>query len=179
LREIILLASNYSIFVVSVALLAGMQASLWMHVFGFFPAPYLWIAVVNYWTLYRSPVEAVIMNYLITFCVSTMSGAPLSIVFASNLTLFATIYLLRDRVLWSGPNSFMFSCGLSALILPMATFLWSQLLEQNALTEFYFFDWLMRSLLTAAFSLPTYYVFVFFDRLTQKEPPTNTESEVL
>ncbi len=166
MREILLLASNYSIFVVSVALLAGMQASLWMHVFGFFPAPYLWIAAVNYWTLYRSPVEAVIMNYLITFCVSTMSGAPLSIVFAANLTLFGTIYLLRDRVLWSGPNSFMFSCGLSALILPMATFLWSQLLEQNALKEFYFFDWLMRGLLTAVFSLPIYYVFVFFDRLT-------------
>jgi len=178
-REVTRLISNYSIFILSTALLAGMQSSLWMHVFGFFPGPYLWLAVLNYWILYRSPIESVIMSYFVSYYLATMSGAPLSMAFAINLTIHGTIYLLRDRVLWSGPNSFMLSCGLSALILPIASFIWSQFLEPRSSSDFYFFDWIMRGLLTAVFSLPTYYLFAFFDRLTQKEPPTNTESEVL
>jgi hypothetical protein len=171
--------ANYVAFVIVTCLLAGMQASLWFHVFGFFPAPYLWLAVLNYWILYRSIYEAVIMSYLISFAVVTMSGVPLDMAFGMNLAVVGTIYLLRDRVLWSGPNSFMFSCGISAVVLPVATFILSHVIEESSVVDFHFYDWLVRPLLTAVFSLPLFYFFSMLDRLLRKEPPKNTESEVV
>lgn len=171
--------ANYLLFAIATSLLAGLQASLWYHVFGFFPAPYLWLAVLNYWALYRSMTEAVIMSYLISFAVVTMSGVPLDMAFAINLALLGLLYLLRDRVLWSGPNSFMLSCGISAIALPLLTFILSRALEESSVVDFHFYDWLLRPLLTAVFSLPLYYIFSAIDRLTRKDPPKNTETEVV
>jgi hypothetical protein len=179
LREILLIISIYALFVGCTTVLTGMQASLWLHIFGFFPAPYLWVPILNYWTLYRTPIEAIIMNYLVTFSLVTMSGVPLGVAFAVNFSIFLVVFSLKDRVLWSGPNSFMLANGIAGLVLPVATFLWSQLLEVRPLSDFYFYEWLIRALLTALFALPLYSLFTFFDNLTHKEAPKNTESEVL
>lgn len=179
MRELSFKIANYIVFAVLTCLLAGLQASLWYHIFGFFPAPYLWLAVLSYWALYRSIVEAVIMSYLVSFAVVTMSGVPLDMAFGMNLIILGILYMLRDRVLWSGPNSFMLSCGIAAAILPLATFLLSHIIEDTSTVDFHFYDWLIRPILTAAFSLPLYYLFSAVDRLTRKEPPKHTESEVV
>jgi hypothetical protein len=178
-REFALLISNYFIFVILLSWLGAMQSSLWLHVFGFTPAPYLWLAVINYWTLYRSLTEAIIMNYLATFAFITMSGMPLNMAFAVNLSVFSLIFLMKDRVLWSGSNSFMLSCGISALSLPVFTFIWSHVLESRPVSQFYVFDMIIRSLLTAASSLPLYYLFVWMDRWTQRTVVKNRENEIV
>ncbi len=179
MRELSFKILNYLVFAIATCVLAGFQASLWYHVFGFFPAPYMWLAVLSYWALYRSITEAVIMSYLVSFAVVTMSGAPLDMAFGMNLAVLGVLYMLRDRVLWAGPNSFMLACGISALILPLATFILSHIIEETAVVDFHFYDWLMRPILTAAFSLPLFYLFSAIDRLTNKEPPKHTESEVV
>lgn len=176
MREISRLLSNYIIFTFLATLLAAAQASLWFHVFGAFPAPYFWALVICYWTLYRSLTEAVIMTYITTFAMVTMSGIPLSIAFAVNLSLFTTIYLLRDRVLWSGVNSFMFASGIIAGSLPVFTFIWSHILEPRAVSDFHFFQWFLRTPLTALFAFPFFYLFTWIDKLTNKEAPKDSES---
>lgn len=179
MREVALLVSNYALFALIISALAGLQSSLWLHVFGFSPAPYLWLTAINYWVLYRTPVEAAMIIYLATYILVTMSGVPMEMAFAVHISLFATIYFLRDRVLWSGPNSFMLSCGISAFFLPIYTWLWSHALESRPLSDFHFFEWIMRSLLTGALSLPLYYLFVFADKITRKNPPKDAESGVI
>lgn len=179
MRELFLLMSNYLVFIFIATGLAALQASLWLHVFGYSPAPYLWLTIINYWTLYRSITEAVIMNYFTAFILITMSGIPLEMAFAVQITLFFSIYLLRDRVLWSGPNSFMLSSGIAALILPISIYIWSRFIEVHPSNNFHFFDWIMRSLLTAIFSLPLYYVFIWVDRITQKDTTRSAEPNSL
>lgn len=156
-----------------------MQSSLWLHIFGFTPAPYLWLAIINYWTLYRNFTEAVIMNYIATFVFVTMSGMPLNMAFLVNLSIFALIYLMRNRVLWSGSNSFMLSCGITAISLPVFTFVWSRIFEPRPVNEFHFFDSLIRGLLTAATALPLFYLFAWVDKVTQKTPPKEGESGII
>ena len=179
MREVGLLFSNYLFFTILSCALGAMQSSLWFHVFGFAPAPNLWLFVLVYWTLYRSPTEAVIMTYLSTLVLASMSGIPLQMSFLVCLSIFGSIYLLRDRVLWSGVNSFMLACGLSSLSLPIFTFLWSWVVETPPLSDFHFFDWVLRPLLTSAFALPFYYLFCWVDQWTHKETPKETESEFL
>lgn len=179
MREFLLLASNYALFVVMTTALASIQSSLWLQVFGYFPAPYLWIAVLNYWVMFRRPVKAVIMTYFVAYVLIAMTGMPLNMMFAVLLSNFAFMYFLRDRVLWAGPTQFMLACGASALLLPFLIMIFSLMLEANPIKDFYFFDWIMRSLLTALFSLPCFHVFALVDRFTQQEAPKDTSSQML
>jgi hypothetical protein len=179
MQEFLFKVANYLLFAIATCLLAGLQSSLWFHVFGFFPAPYMWLAVLSYWALYRSLTESVIMSYLITYSIVTMSGVPLNMAFGINLTILGLLYLLRDRVLWAGPNSFMLACGISAAALPLVTVILSRMIEETSVVDFHFYDWFVRPLLTAGFALPLFYIFSGIDRLTRKEPPVNTESEVM
>lgn len=179
MREFLLIIANYLLFLTATILLGGAQSGLWLHIFGYSPAPYLWIAVLNYWALYRSFYESVFMSYLISYVLLTMSGVPLGMAYAIVLTVLSATLLLKDRVLWSGSNSFLLACALSAIITPLAGFIWSQVLEVRPLRSFQFYDFIVRTLLTSAFSFPLYYLFSWMDRLTNKEPPKNTESEVI
>jgi hypothetical protein len=176
LREIGLRVSNYLIFIIFLCLLAAMQSSLWFHIFGTSPAPYFWLLVVCYWTLYRSLTEGVIMTYIATLAMVSMSGIPLSMAFVVHLSVYGCIFLMRDRVLWSGINSYILACGIAALVLPVFVILWSFFLEERSAHEFYFFDWAIRAPLTALFSIPFYYLFTWFDKITQKEAPKDAEA---
>ncbi len=179
MRELSLLFSNYAIFTAVACALAGVQSSLWLQVFGFSPAPYLFLIVITYWTLYRSMVEGLIITYIVTFAMVSMSGIPLQTSFAVTLSVYGIIYLLRDRVLWGGVNSFMLASGMAAALLPLFNFLWSQALEDRPISDFHFFEWIVRALLTAMFAIPLYALFAWFDRLTHKEAPKDTESSLL
>lgn len=179
LRETVLLIANYLSFLLLSVLLVSAQGSLWLHVFGYSSAPYIWLAVINYWVLYRNLPEALIMCYVTTFTFYAASGIPLEMAFAVSLSLFVLISLLKDRVLWSGPNSFMLSCCLSAAALPIFTLAWSIALEPRSISHFYFFEWIIRSLLTAATALPLFYLFNFIDKITQKEHPKTSEAGFL
>jgi hypothetical protein len=156
-----------------------MQTSLWLNIFGFIPPPYFLIPVIVYWTLYRSKFEAVFMTYLISISIIGFSSVTLFMNFIGHLCVFGTSYSLKDRVLWSGPNSFMLGCLISAFALQPITFIVSQFFELNPMAEFLFWDWLIRSLLTALVSYPLFFIFSACDKWTQKEPPRDTESEVL
>lgn len=179
MRELSLLLSNYLLFILLACGLAAMQASLWYHIVGITSAPYFWLLVLIYWTLHRSWVEAIVMCYLVTFALVTMSGIPLDMSFAVLFSVFTLIYLLKDRVLWSGLNSFILASGIGALLLPIFIFIFSYVFEDRPIQNFRFFDWLIRGLLTSASAMPFYFVFTWLDKVTFRHVPTENESEVL
>ena len=179
MRELSLVISNYIVFILICFLLTGIQTSLWLQLFGYFPGPILWIPVLNYWAFNRSPMEAIIMSYLIVFILSTMTGMPLGIIFISVLACYGIIFLLKDRVLWSGPSHFTLSTAITGYSLPIIILVTSWSLENQPVTDFQFFNWILSPLLTALFSLFLYPVFIIFDRLTAKGAPRDNESEVL
>ncbi len=179
MKEIGLVTSNYLLFIFALSSLMSLQSSLWLNLFGHSPAPYFWLSVIAYWTLYRNIYEAILIVYFSALVMITMSGIPLDMSFAVHVSLVGLLYLLKDRVLWSGPNSFMMASGFAALLLPILTFLWSHILEPRPVADFKYFEWTIRALLTSAFSLPLYYIFSWIDKITQKEPPKDNESEVL
>ena len=175
MREIGLIAANYVLFLFLTIALSAAQSSLWFHVFGSSPAPYLWLIVGCYWVLTRNFVEATVMVYLTTFIFVTMSGLPLNLAFIVNISVYLVIFALKDRVLWSGNFSFMLASAISAGILPIFVFLYSFLLADRALNDFLFFEWIIRSLLTAIASIPLYYLFSFIDKITLSKATPGAE----
>lgn len=156
-----------------------MQASLWYHIVGISSAPYLWLLVLIYWTLHRTWIESIIMCYFVVFTIVTMSGIPLTMAFVVLLSIFTIIYLLRNRVLWTGLNSFTLASGIGALLLPIFIFIFSHFFEERPVQNFYFFDWIIRALLTSAAATPFYFLFTWTDKITFKGIPKENESEVL
>ena len=179
MRELSFQILNYISFVLVAIFLGAIQSALWLQVFGYTPPPYLWLAVANYWIMFRSPVRAVIMSYLLAYVLFSMSGMPLSVIFVVLIINFAILYVLRDRVLWAGPTQFMLACGALAFVVPISSILGGWLFETAPYVEFHFFSWIVSALFTALSALPIYYILVVIDKLTQQEAPKNTNSELI
>ena len=179
MRETLFLVSNYVSFLLTCLLLTALQSALWLQMFGYTPPPYLWLAVANYWIMFRSPAKAVIMSYLIAYVLFSMSGMPLSHIFFLVLINFFILYFLRDRVLWAGPSQFMLACGASAVMIPISSLLSTFVMDPTPVFELEILELLLSPLFTALFSLPLYSIFTFIDRLTQQEAPKDATSELI
>lgn len=179
MRELSFRTVNYLSFLLFAIFLGGIQSALWLQVFGYTPAPYLWIAIANYWIMFRTPVRAMIMSYLLAYVLYAMSGMPLAVIFFVLIVNFCVLYTLRDRVLWAGPTQFMLASGGTAFIVPFSSLLGSYFFETTRLIEFHLFSWTLSALFTALAALPIYYVLVFIDKLTQQEAPKDASSELI
>ncbi len=179
MREIGFIVLNYVGFTLMTVLLASFQSSLWLQLFGYTPPPYMWIAIVNYWVMFRRPGRAMIMTYIAAYALFAMTGMPLNILFSILIINFAILYFIRDRVFWTGPTHFMLACGGSAFLLPLSTAISCVIFEAHPFVEFRFFSWIISALFTALSALPIYYVLVFIDRLTFQDAPRDTSSEII
>ncbi len=179
MRELSFQVINYICFILIAILLGAIQSALWLQVFGYTPAPYLWMTITNYWIMFRSPVRAMIMSYLVAYVLFSMSGMPLSVIFVVLMVNFGFLYILRDRVLWAGPTQFMLACGGLAFVVPISSMIGAYFFETAPNVEFHFFSWIVSALFTALSALPIYYILVVIDKLTQQEAPKNTSSELI
>lgn len=177
MREFGVLLLNYGLFALAAVVLASLQSSLWLQFFGYFPAPHAWIPLLCYWTLYRRPLEGIVMVYLITLVASALTVMPLGMLLLSNIFLFGVGYLIKQRFQWSGSVQFMFVCGFLTFIFPILHLALSWLFESSPIIDFQFFQWLMRTLLTALVALPCYRLFIWFDKISQRELTTESADE--
>lgn len=179
MREFSYVLTNYLAHLLLVVALTALQVSLWLQVFGYSPAPALWILSLNFWVLRRRPFEAVLMSYLIAFVISSMTSMPLSMVFAVCLSLVGLILLLKDRVLWAGISHFTLSTAISVFSLPIIIYLWSFVIEAQPIKDFHLFSWLLSPLLTALVSLFVYPILIQIDHFTRRDSTRNSEAEIL
>lgn len=179
MRELGLLLGNYLAHLAATFLLVGVQVSLWLHFFGYAPAPQIWISVLNYWALRRRNIESIAMAYLLVFLIAPSTSMPLSMIFPVVLTLLAVVLAMKNRVIWSGLSHYTLSTAFSAALLPILVFCWSRLLEDGPIADFHFFSWVLSPFLTALASVFIYPLLKWVDDLTQKEPPRESEASLL
>lgn len=179
MREISLVATNYIVHLITASALVGVQLSLWLHFFGYSPAPQVWISVLNFWALRRRNLESIAMAYLLVFLLAPSSSMPLNVLFPVVITLLAVILLMKNRVIWSGLSHFTVSTFVSAAIMPLIVYFWSALIEQNSIVEFHFFNWILSPFLTALASMFIYPFLNWLDALTQKEAPRESETSLI
>lgn len=170
-------AFNYLAFLLVTTLVGGFQSSLWYQFFGYLPSPHIWLGVLAFWTLYRKIWEGAIMIYVISFVVASQSVVPFSLLLTIAVILFVLGLSIKQRVYWPGPTYFVLMTGLFAFLFPLFHYFLSFLVEENRITDFYFFRWLGQIILTAGSAWPLYYFLEWVDRKTQKEKLVETGSD--
>lgn len=176
MREISFFLGNYFFFLATTALLASMECSLWLQVFGDSPGPNLWVPTLVFWSLYRRAEEGVIMIYILTLLLAALSAINGSLFLLINMSIYAVLVLLKQRIYTSGALYFMLLCGTVSFAFPLLHTLFSWSFENNPVTNPAWFHWALEPLLTMLIALPLYALFRLFDRLTHKQLPKEMEA---
>ncbi|MCB0366874.1 MAG: hypothetical protein H6624_00675 [Bdellovibrionaceae bacterium] len=176
MRELGFFLGNYLLFLAITALLAGLECSLWLQLFGDFPGPNLWVPTLVFWSLYRRAEEGVPMIYLLTLLLGSLTATSGGIFLLVNVTLFAVMFVLKQRIYTSGATNFMLICGAASFSVPLLHTLFSWGYEDNPLTNPAWFHWALEPLLTMLAALPLLQIFYLFDHLTHKERPKEMEA---
>ena len=162
---------NYLFFIAFTALVVAFQCSMWFQFLGNFPAPQLWIPTLIFWFLYRDPVEGMFMTYLICGLLTTQTSLPISQFLIICLLLFGFVYLIKQRIYWSGGSFYTILCGACCFLFFVFELALSYMMEANPITRPQIFAWLTSPILTMIFALPLYFLFHFIDRFSKKEQP--------
>jgi len=171
-----LVLANYGLHLIFALFIAALQCSLWMQIFGSFPAPHFWLPTLVYWSIYRDLGEGLIMTYLLTIFLASLTALPLGLFFFINLSLFLTSYFSRKRFYWSGTSFFMMNSALMTFLFVVFHFIFSWSLEKNPIQELLFFQWIMKPLLTALSAFFFHRFLIWMDTITEKDWPTETGS---
>lgn len=173
------LSFNFGLFALVTLLLAALQCSLWLQLFGWFPAPQLWITVLVFWVLYRELWESIFMMYLLAVVVATFTSLPLPHILVLNLLTCMTLVFGKKRVYWSGSTFFMLATGAATLSFIIYGVALSWRYDSNTIRDWPVLGWLFTILLTMLVSLPLHRIYSWLDVLTDKEHPTEAGTGVL
>lgn len=176
MKEIGLFVGNYLVFLATTIFLSGVECSLWLQIFGDSPGPNLWIPVLVFWSLYRKTEEGMAMVYLLSLFLSALTALQGPLFLLCNMTLFAGLLAIRNRIYTSGTVYFMLLCGGASFSFFVISFIYSWTFESNPLSHPAWFDWILEPLLTMLAALPLVRFFYWLDRFTHKELPAKMEA---
>lgn len=165
-------AINYLAFLIAFIFLGAFQTSLWMQLFGWFPAPYLWLTLLVFWVLNRDLWETIVMTYIIAAGAQGFTVIPFAHMLAICLLTVTAILVVKRRVYWEGSTFFMLASGAAVISFLIFSLLISWRYDQNHIQDITAFDWIITPLLTMFFSLPLHRLYMLLDRVTDKDRPT-------
>ena len=171
--------ANYLVFLLITLFCTVLQSSIWPQLFGNFPAPQFWITTLAYWVMGRHLIEGLIMTYLLSFLVSTLTAMPISLILAINVILLCGGFLLKQRILWVSSTYLMILSGLGSLLFPVVHFTLSWFFEASPIRFPEILHWAFTSLFYILLSPLFFFVFRALDQLTSKELPSEIRSDIL
>lgn len=176
MKERLLKAANVLLMVLSVVLLGTLQSSFWFQVFGYIPAPALWIPALIYVAIFKTSVEAMIVTALFGFALSSMTSMSDGLLLSAMYMVTIGSRLFRKRIYWSSNSYIMMLCGFSAVFFHIFYWMISLGFEQTKLTSPEIIDWIAEGLLTCLFAPTLFALFIWIDRVTGQEDPSSTAS---
>lgn len=180
MKERLLKASNVVLLLLAVVLLGTIQSSFWFQVFGYIPAPALWIPALIFISIFRSSTEAMIVTALFGFALSTMTAMSDGLLLSSMYMVTIGSRLFRKRIFWSTNSYTMILCGFSAFFFHVFYWVLSLLFESTKLTSPQIVDWIAEGLLTSLFAPTLFAFFHWIDRMTGQEESTRaTSTEII
>lgn len=176
MKERFLLFTNLALFILAILVLGTLQTSLWFQVFGYFPAPAMWLPVLIYVALFRSTLETILFSYLTGFVLSTLTVMPEGLLMSVCLALALSVQLFKTRIYWLSASYSMMVCGLAALVFHVFHWAATFLIEDVPLTSPQVSSWLIECLLTPLLAPVVFPILQLIDRLTNRESATEMSS---
>lgn len=178
MKKRILQFANLMLFLTAALLLGSLQTSLWFQMFGYFPGPAMWIPCLVYIALNRTTLEAILFSYVCGLALSAMTSMPEGILMTICLALVLSTQILKSRIFWTTSSYLMMVSGLAALFFHIYLLIASYVLGDTPLTSPNITNWLIEALLTPLVAPPLQPLFQWFDKITDREPPTEASVQV-
>jgi len=178
MKRRLLQLTNLMLFLAAALILGSAQTSLWFQVFGYFPGPAMWVPCLVYIALNRSTIEAILFSYACGLALSAMTAMPEGILMTVCLALVLSTQVLKSRIYWTTSSYLMMVSGLAALFFHLYHLIASYLLSDTPMASPNITSWLIEALLTPLVAPPLQPLFQWFDKLTDREPPTEASVQV-
>jgi hypothetical protein len=179
MKERLFKAANIVALCLVVLILGTIQTSLWFQIFGYFPAPALWIPAVIYIALYRGTLEAILVVYLFCLTISTMTAMSIGLLVASAFVLVLVAQVFRQRIFWNTSSYIMMVSGVGTLLFHVTYWILSIFFDEYALRSPEILDWILEALLTPLVAPLLFRLFAWVDQTTRQIQPTIASAEVV
>ena len=179
MKERLLKAANILLMLLTVVLLGTIQSSFWFQVFGYIPAPALWVPALIFVAIFRSGIEAILLSTLFSFGLSTMTAMPPGLLVTSIFLVTVCARVFRKRIYWPTSSYTMIVCGFGALFFHIFYLILSLIVETTKLSSPEIVDWIAEGLLTSLFAPTLFVLFHWIDRLTGQDEPSSAGTEFI
>ncbi len=177
-KQIWLRLFQFTLFLAALILLSTMQTSFWLQVFGYWPAPNMWIPVLVYFALYNQIIPLFWFIYLCFWVLSTLTLIPDGILILLIMSIGLFTRFFKRRIYWSGSTYFMLACSGASLLFNALHCILSLSFEADPMRSPQIATWLGQALLTTIPAFILFPIFQWFDKLTQRES-TEASAELI
>jgi hypothetical protein len=147
---------RFLLLVIYSQLFAGMQTSLWPHLFGSVTPPAFWIMLAVYIALFRNTAEGLISLFAVSYSLSVYTSLPEGLLTLNLLSLFASARFLKSRVFVPTSAYFAGTCALAVIGFSLVLVVLSYLFEKNPVLGLHFLPLLTQAALTFLFAVPIF-----------------------
>lgn len=135
-----------------VVVIATFESSLWPRVLSPIPNPQIWLAVVIFVFLYRTPVESLMIVYIPSFFIYLLSMQPLGYILLAETLIFFMVLAVKTRVFVPGQLYFSVIYASSVLIFHVMIFVFGWVFDAKPTTFSQVLTWIMQSILAFVIS---------------------------
>lgn len=138
--------------IILVVLLATLETSLWPRVLSPIPNPQIWLSVVVFVFLYRSPTESMMIVYLPCLFVYLLTMQPLGYLLLAQTLLFFMVLSVRTRVFVPGQFYYSVMYASSVLVFHILMFLFAWIFETRPTSLSQILAWFIQSIIAFVIS---------------------------
>ncbi len=149
--------------------LAGLQTSLWSHLFGGITPPAFWIMLIIYLALYRDVLEGLVSLFFVCFSLSVYTSLPEGLLTLNALTLFSAARFLKSRIFVPTTAYFASTAAIGVVTFVVVHVFFSYIFEPTPITQFEVFPALVQVLMTFIFSVPIFSVLQGMDHFLRDD----------
>ena len=169
MRERNLKIVNFILHLLFLALIAGVQTSLWPEIFGTLPAPLSWGIILAYFSFFRTIGVGLLYVYVSSLIITGFTGTGLGMILGLQMAVFMSAYFFKARVLWSGLTYQLILGGLTVLLFESLSFFMSWIFEINTISHFSFWHFLFQLVITTLLTPGILWVIRQIDNWTETD----------
>lgn len=149
--------------------LSGLQTTFWYQIFGDLPVPQVWLLIVLYVLLYRTPWWSWIEVYALALVFAAFTSTPLGILWMKFFAVCLLVTFVKNRIFWTGPRYFLIASFGVTFSYQVISLLVSQIFEDNP-APIEVLNFLANMIVTPLFALAIYWLMSMIDSYTRKDP---------
>ncbi len=128
-------------------LITTLETSIWHTILALIPNPQLWLSVVVFVFLYRSPIESMVIIYVPSFFIYLLTMQPLGYLLLAQTLVFLLVNAVKTRMFVPGQFYFSVMYAASVLTFQLLIYIFSWVFEAKPLFLSQAFSWIVQSVI--------------------------------